>query len=1001
MNTDYKLENLKGFGPQRHSGAALQDAGAKFKGPCASPPGFGLRQPSAVFPYAAGFDIRTVAQYLLALFFLLTAPALSAQNPLAGLDNLPVWEAPFSPPTTDWLLDSTPYKAGVFRVSTNELVLANGLLTRKFRLAPNGATVALQNLVTSESILRGVKPEAILEIDGRRLEVGGLRGQPNYAFLRPEWVDKLRDNPGSLKFTGFQIGKIAERFPWKRVRHTAPDVKWPPEGVYLKMDYEMPQAQDSAQNRQVLFKETFAKPDLAWKVHISPKDTRSAFTNDGSISTPANTVVCLERPLPSDTRLVELSLDLGTDRTASWGPGLALVGKDSVLKFNVRPGGSEGNTTPQFGVVSRGNEQVMRGAFQGLDLAKPIALRLVWGSDSVLCEAGQGGAWRTVYELPAAALPAGPLSVRLGKLSRNGGLDDFGEPGDLVRLRLLQFAAYGPQQKPAAPAERKPGIVVSVHYELYDGLPCYSKWLTISNGTGQAIRLDKYSSEVLAAVEYIAEVDELSVGKTPPSLYVETEMAFGGMMAAGANRRSYRWLTDPDYGTQVNYERKTPCLLDVGPDLGPAANIAPGDTFTSFRAWIMAFDSSDRERRGLAMRHLYRTIAPWSTENPLMMHVRYADERTVTNAINQCAEVGFEMVILTFGSGFDLERENPATLATARKYADYAHSKGIEIGSYSLLASRSVGGGNDVVMPSGLSPTFGNSPCLASRWGTNYFRRLYDFHRASGFNLLEHDGSYPGDPCQSTNHPAHAGLADSRWNQWRMISDFYKWCRAEGIYLNVPDHYFLAGSSKTGMGYRESNWSLPREQQLIHTRQNIFDGTWEKLPSMGWMFVPLTEYQGGGAAATIEPLDQHLDHYENMLASNLALGVQACYRGPRLYDTERTRDMVKRWVTWFKAHRDILESDLIHGRRADSSDLDWMLHVNPKLKEKGLLAVFNPLSGPVEPKLRINLYYTGLTETVRVRPQGGEGFTVKLNRDYTVDVPITMAPQSMTWFTFE
>ena len=109
------------------------------------------------------------------------------------------------------------------------------------------------------------------------------------------------------------------------------------------------------------------------------------------------------------------------------------------------------------------------------------------------------------------------------------------------------------------------------------------------------------------------------------------------------------------------------------------------------------------------------------------------------------------------------------------------------------------------------------------------------------------------------------------------------------------------------------------------------------------MFVPLTEYQGGGAAATIEPLEQHLDHYERMLVSNLALGVQACYRGPRLYDTDRTEAMVGTWVDWFKAHRDILESDLIHGRRADARDLDWMLHVNPKLKEKGMLVVFNPL----------------------------------------------------------
>jgi len=99
-------------------------------------------------------------------------------------------------------------------------------------------------------------------------------------------------------------------------------------------------------------------------------------------------------------------------------------------------------------------------------------------------------------------------------------------------------------------------------------------------------------------------------------------MAFGGSMAAGANRRSFRWLPDQEFHTQVNYEKKTPCLLDVGPDLGPGQEVAPVGTFESFRAWVLPFDGTDRERCGLALRRMYRTIAPWVTENPLMMHVR-------------------------------------------------------------------------------------------------------------------------------------------------------------------------------------------------------------------------------------------------------------------------------------------------------------------------------------------------------------------------------------------
>ena len=111
--------------------------------------------------------------------------------------------------------------------------------------------------------------------------------------------------------------------------------------------------------------------------------------------------------------------------------------------------------------------------------------------------------------------------------------------------------------------------------------------------------------------------------------------------------------------------------------------------------------------------------------------------------------------------------------------------------------------------------------------------------------------------------------------------------------------------------------------------------------------------------------------------------------------------MVKAKVDWFKAHRDILESDLIHGRRADARDLDWMLHVNPKLKEKGLLVVFNPLNEPVTKKLLVNLYYTGLTDSARIREQDGTAKRVKLARDYTAEIPVTVKAQGMNWFVVE
>jgi hypothetical protein len=211
----------------------------------------------------------------------------------------------------------------------------------------------------------------------------------------------------------------------------------------------------------------------------------------------------------------------------------------------------------------------------------------------------------------------------------------------------------------------------------------------------------------------------------------------------------------------------------------------------------------------------------------------------------------------------------------------------------------------------------------------------------------------------------------------------------------------LNGSNKTGMGYREVNWSLPRQRQIVLGRQNIFDGTWEKTPSMGWMFVPLVEYHGGGAAATLEPLSEHLDAYGAHLAQNLGSGVQACYRGPRLFDTDETRLLVKKWVDFYKTHRAILDSDIIHVRRPDARGIDCILHVNPALPEKGLAMVYNPLDAPVERMLELPLYYTGLTDLARIREQDGEPRTCRLDRGYRVEVPVQLGARSVTWLVIE
>jgi hypothetical protein len=552
------------------------------------------------------------------------------------------------------------------------------------------------------------------------------------------------------------------------------------------------------------------------------------------------------------------------------------------------------------------------------------------------------------------------------------------------------------------------GLTATVHLEIYDGIPLVAHWLELKNAGAAPVEVDSFTALRLPLVEAESRVEPERLGVRLPNVYVETDYSFHAMTGADGSSHCVRWLADPQYETQVNYEKQTRCLLEVKPDVGPAQTVAAGGTFTTFRTFVLVPDSEDRERQSLAQRRMYRTLAPWSTENPLMMHVRSADSAAVRAAIDQCADVGFEMAILTFGSGFNIEDDSQQNLDRWKELTEYAHAHGVQLGGYSLLSSRRIEPETDNCInketgkPGG--QVFGTAPALASEWGQRYFAKLRRFYEYTGFDLLEHDGSYPGDHDAMARPPLQKGYDDSRWVQFGIIADFYRWCRGRGIYLNVPDWYFLQGSNKTGMGYRETNWSLPREQQVLHARQNLFDGTREKNPSMGWMFVPLTEYHGGGAAATIEPLVEHLDHYELMLSCNLGYGAQACWRGPRLYDAEATRALVKKWVGWYKQYRSILESDVIHGssRRADGQGLDWVLHCNPACEPPAMLVVWNPTGQEIAKSIPIDLYYAGLTDAFRVTDShaGGEGKNepLLLDRRSRALFPVTVGAGRVNWY---
>lgn len=548
-------------------------------------------------------------------------------------------------------------------------------------------------------------------------------------------------------------------------------------------------------------------------------------------------------------------------------------------------------------------------------------------------------------------------------------------------------------------------IQVSVNYELYDGLPLIVKWVSVKNNGLHPITLDRVVNEVLALVE-----EESAVIGTPEAMkkqhgiYVETNYAFNNAMRYDISDQTTHWKTDSLYTSQVNYNYETPCVLEVYPEKAPGIELKNGEVFNSVRTHELLMDSYDRERRGLAIRAMYKAVAPWTNANPIFMHLVSKNDDEVRTAIDQCASTGYEALILSFGSHLSMEDTSEKNIQRWKQLAGYARSKKIAIGGYSLFSSRRISDEDDVIDPKTGKPGgafFGNAPCFGSKWGLAYRDKIKYFFTQTGFTIWENDGPYPGDVCGSTVHPGHKGLDDSQWTQMNIQKELYRWLNERGVYINAPDWYFLDGTHKIAIGYREVNFSLSREQQMILNRQNIYDGTWEKTPSMSWGFVPLTKYQGGGPEAVLEPLSEHLKEYEQLMMQYYGAGVQACYRGPRLYDTEKTKAVVTNRINWYKKYRLILNSDIIHLRRADGRDWDGIMHCNPRLPEKALLLVYNPLKQKIKRTIKVPLYYSGLHAIARVREREGIAKKIILNRNYEIELTFTLEPGGYSWFVIE
>ena len=277
---------------------------------------------------------------------------------------------------------------------------------------------------------------------------------------------------------------------------------------------------------------------------------------------------------------------------------------------------------------------------------------------------------------------------------------------------------FKPPAKVASPSHA--GILVYVNYELYQGVPILAKWMTVKNTMNTPVQVTAITIEVLGTnkpyapqgLSPQAQPWEHDLTATTVSwLYVEANIPHGA---------SITWESDPSLGDSPGADEPVlNCSYTAGPGVVVSANTNDNiysqldrgrstyrkhlnshhqnfmkhgshtdklmaspmvNEFDTYHVLELITDTFDLERTALSRHRMMRLLAPQTQENPIFFHGTNSTPEGFRSAIDQMAEVGFEMYIYSFGSGFRLEDLSDANIEAISANIKYAQSKGIEVG---------------------------------------------------------------------------------------------------------------------------------------------------------------------------------------------------------------------------------------------------------------------------------------------------------------------------------
>ena len=142
----------------------------------------------------------------------------------------------------DWLIDRITDVTTATVTPLGTLLLTNTLISREFLLEPDFATIEFRDLhATNSSLLRCVKPEAAITLDGIEYNIGGVKPNTQCAYFNRTdfWKNKGLDTK-AFHFSTYEVSTPKAPFAYTPKRFAPSDIQWPPKGIHLSVYFKAP-----------------------------------------------------------------------------------------------------------------------------------------------------------------------------------------------------------------------------------------------------------------------------------------------------------------------------------------------------------------------------------------------------------------------------------------------------------------------------------------------------------------------------------------------------------------------------------------------------------------------------------------------------------------------------------------------------------------------------------------------------------------------------------------